>query len=111
MACIQESRPGQSTRIELGGNFAQPNASVHSTWTGQMVRQLGWTGERNSGQPVYAAFDYNQNQTEIDARFRQEVGQVLEQVTADKYSSATPAKDDVDQNRITMQLLTLTFSA
>lgn len=108
MAIIQESRPGQSSRIELGGSYAQPNASVHSTWTGQCVRQLNWAGERNAGQPVYAAYDYNQNQTEIEARFRSDAGETLEQIQRDPQSVINKnGIDEVSKNRLTMQLFTL----
>jgi len=115
MATIKESRPGQSVRIELGGSYAQPGASVHSTWTGQTSRQLGWTGERKAGQPVYNAFDYNQSQTEIGNRFRQMVGDVLDEVLRDPYSAVSivlkevPGATDIERNRLSMQLFTMHY--
>lgn len=112
MATIKESRPGHSVQVELGGSYAQPNASIHSTWTGQTIRQLNWSGERNAGQPVYAAFDYNQSQTEIDARFRTEAGEALEQAMADpQNANVRNMQDGVTKNRLTMQLLTLAENA
>jgi len=115
MATIKESRPGPSVRIELGGSYAQPGASVHATWTGQSIRQLGWTGERNAGQPVYSAFDYNQSQTEIESRFREMVGEALEEALRDPYSGTaillkdTPTGTNIERNRLNMQLFTLNY--
>ena len=116
MATIKESRPGESVRIELGGSYAQPGASIHSTWTGQSIRQLGWTGERNAGQPVYNAFDYNQSQTEIGNRFRQMVGDNLDAVFRDPFNAASiilkdaPGSTDIVRNRLCMQLFTMSYA-
>lgn len=115
MATIKESRPGQSVRIELGGSYAQPGASVHATWTGQSTRQLGWTGERNAGQPVYSAFDYNQSQVEIGNRFRQMVGDALDEALRDPFSATSiimqdaPGATDIVRNRLCMQLFTMNY--
>lgn len=110
MATVKESRPGEAVRIELGGSYAQPSVSVHATWTGQTMRQLGWAGERNAGQPIYNAFDYNQNQNEIMSRFRQMVGDVLDEATSDPYSSTVrELRDDIMKNRYFMQLFTLNY--
>ena len=115
MATIKESRPGVSVKIELGGSYAQPGASVHATWTGQTTRQLSWTGERNAGQPMYCAFDYNQSQAEVQNRFRQMVGDALDEALRDPFAATAitlkdcPGATDIEKNRLTMQLFAMNY--
>jgi hypothetical protein len=114
MAIVEESRPGNSTFLELGGSYAQPSASPHATWTGQTIRQMGWAGERNCGQPVYGAYAVGDNPTEIDARFRAMASDTLDRWTNDgqdlNVRAIANSPDVVVKNRTKMQLYSLAFA-
>ena len=110
MAIVNESRPVAGVEIQLGGSYAQPGGSPEASWMGQTTQQMGWAGERNAGQPLYAAFDANRNQAEFEARLRAMDGETFDNWKREHQSKLTAMGASDDQvATLVLQLYSLNY--